>query len=124
MFQSTLPARGATLLLAMVACVWMGFNPRSPRGERRRVSKDVRRARISMTHSRTRRLFLLFRPATILCLQASVVESANYSVRGRSEALLFANGPRRRRMSISLSSMTMWIEASSPMLPIFNPRPP
>ena len=33
-FQSTLPARGATFSLPSMACWMMYFNPRSPHGER------------------------------------------------------------------------------------------
>ena len=40
-FQSTLPARGATISIPSIVTVSRDFNPRSPRGERPR--RDVRR---------------------------------------------------------------------------------
>ena len=48
-FQSTLPARGATRWCKQVLIVNLNFNPRSPRGERRlTASNDRHRAYISI----------------------------------------------------------------------------
>ena len=49
-FQPTLPARGATHEIEAALKDGMDFNPRSPRGERRRADKRQRAAQIS-THA-------------------------------------------------------------------------
>ena len=53
-FQSTLPARGATLASAKAAVVSRYFNPRSPHGERRRnAMKYLHGLKISIHAPRT-----------------------------------------------------------------------
>ena len=48
-FQSTRPARGATLILDLVLCVLHHFNPRAPRGARRRkTAHSLRPFKISI----------------------------------------------------------------------------
>ncbi len=52
-FQSTLPARGATILIGLLSSAWY-FNPRSPHGERLASDADVRHfAHISIHAPRT-----------------------------------------------------------------------
>ena len=50
-FQSTRPTRGATIIIKFCLCVKTNFNPRAPRGARRRLPKFLRRIRSISIHA-------------------------------------------------------------------------
>ena len=50
-FQSTLPARGATLYHSCLVVTIRNFNPRSPHGERRRDLRDLVCRRVISIHA-------------------------------------------------------------------------